>query len=165
MNNKEIFALMKARLETRHILYNVYALDTLPDEFPTDAQRPSAFIVNTAKASELGRHWVVCFFPRQGMPEFFDSFGGMPHRVFVNFMKMPFRKNNRFIQNPLTTTCGQYCMYFVFLRGGLNVSMDLVIETLVQQEDFSDIYVNNFIERTFQTDLDVQDLEFIEKRL
>lgn len=163
MNNQELFSLMKAHPGTRSALIGVYAIDTLPSE-PVE-KRPAAYIVNTAKSTNSGDHWIAVLFPPNSLPEYFDSYGMKPKDTFVNFMRANFYYNNVSLQSALTTTCGQFCLYYIFMRTVFLCSMTEIIEFLNSKGTSVDEYVNRFVEKIYQTDLDVQDQIFLRKQI
>jgi len=62
-----------------------------------------------------GSHWVTTY-AEDNKINYFDTFGMPPFQELVDHAK---RKNltslyqNNQIQNPLTTTCGYFCLYFL----------------------------------------------------
>ena len=73
------------------------------------------FIYNLEPSYMSGSHWVTTYV-RDGVINYFDSFGMYPFQEMVDHAK---RKNltllhqNQQIQNLHTTTCGYYCLYFL----------------------------------------------------
>lgn len=82
---------------------------------------PSAFIVNTENSFETGEHWIVLYFPFEGgLVEYFDSFGRAPSKkkfsTHVNEEKLYIHNHNIWLQNPLSSTCGYFCLLFIYFR-------------------------------------------------
>lgn len=163
MNNKQITKLMQSHVATRTVLTGVYAKDTLPEE-PVK-HRPAAYIVNTDVSTSSGEHWISIYFPKNGPTEYFDSFGIEPCKRFEMFMKSNYKHSISVLQNPLTTTCGQYCIFFIYMRYVCGVSMEDIISQLLTRISDIDNYVNSFIEHIFGENLDVIDVKFIQKHL
>ena len=73
------------------------------------------FIYNLEPSYMSGSHWVATYV-KNGIINYFDSFGMPPFQEIVNHAK---RKNTTLlhqsdqIQNLLTTTCGYFCLYFL----------------------------------------------------
>ena len=157
---------MRSHAGTRNVLVGVFALDTVP-KYHEKLSRSRAYIINTDISSGGGEHWICIYFPLYGMPEYFDSYGGSPmvYSNLIALMGLPFRKNNIRLQNYLSTTCGQYCMTYIYMRHVCHYSMNDVIKHLLSKRPNVDEYVNLFVERMFQTDLDVQDANFLHKQL
>ena len=73
------------------------------------------FIYNLEPSYMSGSHWVSTYV-KNGVINYFDSFGLPPFQEIVNHAK---KKNltlihqNEQIQGLLTTTCGYFCLYFL----------------------------------------------------
>ena len=93
--------------------YTVSAKDELTEIVET---YPFALVCNTHNADQPGKHWVALYVDEVG--DYFDPYGQAPQPVeFANFMNehcSEWSANNRTLQSPLSTVCGQYCV--VFLR-------------------------------------------------
>ena len=97
----------------------VFSRDTLP----TIATRPAALIVNTDKTTDPGTHWLAIYLDTDRRGEFFDPFGLPPlfkelFHFLENHCPAGYRYNTQTLQNVAlqSTTCGQYCLLYVFLR-------------------------------------------------
>ena len=127
--------------------------------------KPSSYICNLDPSTMPGSHWVCLYFPPKGLPEYFDSFGFPPLEPFELFLGKSYRFNPCFIQYPLSTVCGQYCIYFLWQRS-LNKSMNIILSQFDENDLlFNDIFVNNAIENHFSIDLQVFDLDFVSSQL
>ncbi len=74
------------------------------------------FIINTAKSTEPGEHWVLIWQPANTICEYFDSYGLAPFKSeILNFLPRKFKYNNTRLQSLMSSCCGQYCLY-VFIR-------------------------------------------------
>ena len=77
--------------------------------------KQALFIYNLEPSYMSGSHWVATYV-KNGIINYFDSFGMPPFQEIVNHAK---RKNMTLvhqsdeIQNLLTTTCGYFCLYFL----------------------------------------------------
>ena len=77
--------------------------------------KQALFIYNLEPSYMSGSHWVGTYV-KNGIINYFDSFGMPPFQEIVNHAK---RKNMTLlhqsdqIQNLLTTTCGYFCLYFL----------------------------------------------------
>ena len=77
--------------------------------------KQALFIYNLEPSYMSGSHWVATYV-KNGIINYFDSFGMPPFQEIVNHAK---RKNTTLlhqsdqIQNLLTTTCGYFCLYFL----------------------------------------------------
>ena len=142
MNNLQIQRLLKNHKETRDIFQGVYAKDTLPPH--PISTKPSAYICNTDPISKSGMHWVCFYFPPSGKAEYFDSYGFPPHKIFRKFLggKRKYTYNKCFIQHPMTTTCGQYCMYYI-LRRSQGESKQEILKFFCDKNSTKISYINN----------------------
>lgn len=93
----------------------VYSIDTLPDRISD-----SIFFINSDPSDLPGEHWVCVFFPHQNSPaEFFDSLGHEPNYYSSNiahFMNNNFKYNTQRLQAYNSSTCGLYCLFFLYYR-------------------------------------------------
>ena len=85
------------------------------DESSPHNHKQELFIYNLEPSYMSGSHWVATYV-KNGIINYFDSFGMPPFQEIVNHAK---RKNMTLlhqsdqIQNLLTTTCGYFCLYFL----------------------------------------------------
>ena len=85
------------------------------DESSPHNHMQALFIYNLEPSYMSGSHWVATYV-KNGIINYFDSFGMPPFQEIVNHAK---RKNMTLlhqsdqIQNLLTTTCGYFCLYFL----------------------------------------------------
>ena len=73
------------------------------------------FIYNLEPSYMSGSHWVATYV-KNGIINYFDSFGMPPFQEIVNHAKrtnMTLLHQSDQIQNLLTTTCGYFCLYFL----------------------------------------------------
>lgn len=94
------------------IFLGVFPCDKLPS-----VSYPACFIANTEPSTSSGEHWVAVFINKEGYGDYFCSYGLPP--VFPNFMDKncyDWNFNQKRIQGTFSTTCGQYCVFFLFCR-------------------------------------------------
>ena len=116
MNSVQIEKILKSNLQTRNIFLGVFARDELPklDRFPC------CFVINTAKRSHPGKHWLSFYYDKNKVCNFFDSYGNEPS--FFNLDKYIYKtskklvSNNKAIQSWKSENCGYYCILFIILR-------------------------------------------------
>ena len=163
MNNYEIEFSLYSHPAIRNSFAGVFALDTLPGRVRN--RKPCSYVCNLSPIKNPGTHWVCVFVPITGYVEYFDSFGLEPPKELKNFMgRNEFKKNIEWIQGPLTTACGQYCMYYIYSRTVYGLSMNEIISQLKRVIDAGhpvDEYVNTSVERMFGLDLDAIDMNFL----
>ena len=101
--------------------YTVSAKDELHEIVET---YPFSLACNTHNADKPGEHWFAMYMDDCG--NYFDPYVLKPkHIEFTNFMSehcSEWSANDRTLQNPISTVCGQYCVAFLTLRCR-NVSM------------------------------------------
>ena len=162
MNNLQILSLVRSCPKTNGNFQGVFASDMLPQK---TRKRNSSYICNLDPSHMPGSHWICIYFPPKGPPEYFDSFGFPPRKPFKRILGKSYRFNPYFIQYPLSTTCGQYCIYFLWQRS-LNKSMNSILSQFDKDNLlYNDMFVNNEIEKHFSVDLDVFDMDFISSQL
>ena len=117
MNTRDIVFLLKQDIYTRRTFQGVFPRDKLPRYV---LKKPSAYVVNTDPAHRPGKHWVAIFFDGRGHATYFDSFG-LPVMfrdidVFIRNNSIRVEINDRWLQDPISATCGLYVVYFVFMK-------------------------------------------------
>lgn len=132
------------RLLAPHFL-GVYSIDCLP-LYICKSLLPTGFIVNTDSSNLPGKHWIAIILLANGQGEFFYSFGvHPPTRLQIWLNKHCIRGwhsvNDICIQNPFSTICGLYCLYFFYSRLVLKHSASDIIRKLVARKDRADSFV------------------------
>ena len=118
MNTIQLYKMLKSNINTKKLLMGIYASNRLPQKIK---KRPCLVIVNTDPDTEPSEHWVVMYFSRNGLAEYFDSFGMPPSNnnlaLFLtnNCKKIIF--NNKRIQSLFSNKCGQYCLVYSYFKG------------------------------------------------
>jgi hypothetical protein len=101
----------------------VFPADMLPTQFK---QLPASFIANTDDSRNPGQHWVAFYVANDGKLEYFDSYGFKPvNKLLQNYINKNLKKhtfNKKRLQGEMSTTCGQYCLSYLFYRN-LDISM------------------------------------------
>ena len=83
---------------------------------------PIAYIINEDDSYSAGTHWSVIYYPfENSIVEFFDSFGRKPKQEFIKDQN--FIHNNLQLQTLFSSTCGHYCLLFVWFRIKLGYTM------------------------------------------
>jgi len=105
----------------------VFARDTLPETIT----RPSGLVANTDTSNKSGQHWVVMYFDKDGIGEYFDSYGLPPlNDEFNTFLSQ--NSPNGHIYNNITLqclnciTCGHYCVAYLMTRFGGGTFPDFI---------------------------------------
>ena len=108
---------IKKLLKTYKCFKGVFPSDQLPYECPL----PLNIIVNTDPSTKPGQHWVAISITSTGKGYYFDSFGLSPLVdnifKFINTKAHNGWTHNKFqIQNIRSSTCGNYCVFFIIIR-------------------------------------------------
>ena len=117
-SGRQIYRALKGEKLSRDQFLGVFAADKLPSVI--DA-KPAGLVVNTDNASDPGEHWVAMYFPADGPAEFFDSYGSESeaYNQFAHYLSSnapSVVRSYKCLQNPLTSACGQYCIFFMIHR-------------------------------------------------
>ena len=76
----------------------------------------SCFIFNLDPAHLSGSHWIAIILRKGQKNIYFDSYGLPPKdKEMKRFMDDNFIYNNKQVQHPFTTTCGQWCMFTILM--------------------------------------------------
>ena len=114
MNSEQIENALKKNGSTAPHFRGVYASNILPRK-----TRRGFYVVNFNKTGESGSHW-VCMCIGKSSNTYFDSYGRKPppvtQRAFAKFLglKKRLEKNTKQLQLDFSTTCGQWCIYYIW---------------------------------------------------
>lgn len=106
-----------------------FACNQLP-RIPLNNTAKMSLVVNTARLSRRdleentrtnvvqGEHWIAIVLNGDGTSLYFDSFGNPPNRKeILEFLSVVSRNgcqhNTVMVQNPLSSTCGVFCIDFI----------------------------------------------------
>ena len=135
--------------------YDVVAKDCLPQIVDT---YPTAIVCNTHDADRPGEHWIAMYVDAERRGDYFDPYGLRPQHVeFANFMNehcSAWLPNDRTLQSPLSTVCGQYCVAFLMFRCR-NVSMHAFTRLFTTDLVANDCHVFDWIAAVNKNDDDV----------
>lgn len=99
------------------VIRSTYGGTFANDNLPRSRDQYRSFIVNTDPVHLGGTHWQALFFNRKGVCIFFCSYGTSPTRNIRTFARnnsSRLRWNTNSLQHPLSSTCGLFCMYFLY---------------------------------------------------
>ena len=89
------------------------------DNLPSTLDFPACLIINTDPADRIGEHWVAVFLADSSRAEYFDSYGIAPFHEALQFCQYFCKEtvyNKLWIQSPLASSCGHYCIHFLLHR-------------------------------------------------
>ena len=144
---------------TQLLFYGVYLSDTLPP----DAQE-GLYIVNEAKSHEPGTHWISLHITpkKQKKNVYFNSYGRKPTlKEIENFLGHKYVYNKKKVQHMLSTSCSQWCMYFIWRRSENWKPHEITSPFNSKKPLVNDYIVNYLIEQKFRTDQEVLDRKFL----
>lgn len=115
MNTSELLNVLMSHPVTKRHLGGIVASDQLPER-NSSTDNDKYYIINLDPSTEPGSHWVACFLFKDKDDLYFDSYGFppfVPHIIrFLSSSNFSF--NTTPVQDPLSTSCGQWCLLFVW---------------------------------------------------
>jgi len=129
----------------------VFSADEIPKRVTSF---PIAWIINTDKKSDPGKHWVVFYISSNHEGEFFDNYGQKPSfysdkfQTFFTANNLALLHNDKRLQSEESKTCGHYCIYFLVNRCR-GFQMDDIIRTFSNNYNNNDLFVSDVIRSTF----------------
>ena len=142
MNTLEILSVLKQDPYVGPIFCGVYPSNRLPPI------RDGAYVLNTAPDSHPGLHWVAVLVKGDTV-EYFDSYGGKPSLRLRRWGKKKLWTSNPIpLQSPLTSVCGQYCIYYLLHRCR-GIDLNILLMDFGPDVDDNDKLVYDFVEDRF----------------
>lgn len=149
MNTHQIMLCLSEDRLTRDAFRGVFAKDLLLKHGRVISGKDNSFVCNTADSRNSGEHWTAIYIDRDARGEYFDSYGFAPNEVFTDFLEkycIEWTFNTTPLQSPLTTVCGQYCIFWLHGKGQ-SVKSDDIVEKLNVPD--SDRIVLNFVNKHY----------------
>lgn len=168
MDSEEIIRSIRKIPILNQIFTGVYARDEIP-KTNFRHHKSYGYIINLDKSTGLGTHWVAIYIPKYSKYiEYFDSQGEYPlHKEILQLVcrKSYFLYNNKKLQSTLSTTCGQWCLFYLCCRV-LDISPKKII-SFFDPYDYvlNDNVINAVVNNMFDMDNDVYDYDFIQKAI
>ena len=159
MNTAQLWKCVKQNELLQRYCTGIYASDTVPKKFNS---LPTCYIMNTDPIALPGKHWVAVYISLYGQLEFFDSYGRKPCTVTPNLCKLAvgdWLENTETLQSLQTSTCGQYCLYYLSHRCAGRQMKEIVSDFSTDRAD-NDRLINDCINSTFNIELDIYDEKF-----
>ena len=165
MNTAEIKKLATRHPEARKKFNGIYPVDLLPS-----VKKEGVYIVNLDDSTGDGSHWVALEIEKR-KNTYFDSYGLPPKdKRLKKFLGKNYRKNLKRLQHPMTTTCGQWCLYFL-LRRAQNWTVREIVKPFKKNLEkptlINDHVLNYMVEKKFKLKkyVKVIDKEFLKDQL
>ena len=164
MDSVKISRKVKGNKQTKKTFRGVFSADMLPG---ARKRSDGLYIVNLDNSDQAGSHW-VCIDLRRGKGEksaYFDSYGlPPPYAAFENFMNNCYTHNTKQLQHPLSTSCGQWCLYFV-LRRNQGWGMKKLVWPFGKNFLANDHIMNSVVRKNFKTEARVIDRTFLQSQI
>ncbi len=161
MNTQELSPLLKNHPQTRKNFCGVFAYDQLPRK---EKSRVGYYVVNLDPIHKPGSHWVAMKKNKVGKNLFFDSYGYAPQKYkFKHFLK-PYIYNSKQLQYPLNTSCGQWCLFFIYFSSR-GYSMKKIFNSFSSKhKHINDVIMNEVVGKIFGTKQPVTDQSFLKEQ-
>lgn len=166
MNTGEIEQALKSNVRTKRFFRGVYAYDEIPKVKRTNEKQ--FFVFNTDPSSKGGSHWVCAMINKKkgGKNVFFDSYGYAPRKAkFLSFLNSNYTYNKKTLQHPLSTTCGQWCIFFVWEKC-YGKSISQITSKFDQKWPLvNDTIMNAIVQAVFKTKRKVMNKKFLKNQI
>ena len=117
MNSRQFSWILSSDKVTSRNFKGVYALDEIVHI--KQKSFPSAYVFNLAPSYKPGSHWVAVYINRNGLTEYFDSFGHPQPREIKDFLST-YAENWNYshvpVQELYSMTCGQFVVFYIYQR-------------------------------------------------
>ena len=140
MNTLQIRKVLEQDRYVRPLFNGVFAIDQLPKCVD------GAYVVNTAKSTHPGQHWIAVYIAGD-IVDYFDSYGGEPSSDLQRWCRnWSWTYNPVPLQSPLTSVCGQYCIYYLIHRCR-GITLDEMLLDFCADVDHNDQMVYDFVDK------------------
>lgn len=152
MDTQQITRILSGNEKTKHIFIGVFAKDQLPTSIKNF---PACFVVNTDASTEEGSHWLAFYMKTSTDLCFFDSFGYPPEyfkgeiAAYVKSFRL-IEFNPMRLQSPVSSVCGQYCIYYLYSKCSGRSLKDLLL-SFIPNQLCNDLKVHQFVTKHFRT--------------
>lgn len=136
------------------------------DHLPAQITRvPACLIVNTDPSWKGGQHWLAIYIDANRNVEFFDSYGqpAEKYQLVSDFLlrhSNVWKMNTRQLQGTLSSTCGQFCIYFLLWRSRC-INFENIMGSFDKSVDANDILVSSFANFFLNQKTSVYDVDYI----
>ena len=162
MDTVELTHILTSDQYMKKYFIGVYAANHVPSNV---SKAPVCFIANTDPSWKPGCHWVAVYVDHENNAEFFDSYGRYPdiyHNKIYGFLKRfeNCKLNHTQLQSSFSSTCGQFCLYFLYWRCR-GVSFERIMSGFDKSQDTNDFLVTTFVNGLFDKKTKVYDVDYI----
>lgn len=150
MNTLQIHECLRKDPYIKKYSPKVYALDQFMKKVKRNNKR-GIFIVNDEIQTKPGNHWILII-QQADKVIFFDSFArpAESYRIKDKLYEMnrTLVMNRIQLQNPFSTVCGQYCIYFAY-QISRGKKLNDILKNFSKDLLFNDGIVYNFVNHVF----------------
>lgn len=162
MNTEELY-----RFGTSCEVINQHFIGVFPSDYLSYIRNhptyPMSAIINLDNSTRPGTHWVAVYFKSRTEKEYMDSFGFPPPPVFYSILSPFCLYNQTLLQNPISTLCGGYCLYYLFHRS-IKDDMTSVLSPFSTTDFlYNDSIVQDFMKHRFDYDIPLLNFDFFVK--
>lgn len=143
MNTNQLLSVLDNIKKRKSFYVDVISSNEL---YKIRSKRAVAVIVNTDPSWKPGQHWVALFKPENGSLEVFDSYGRLLseyNKYFTDLYEMKPVENCSTLQSVNSSTCGLFCLYFLYHRIN-GVSFTTIVDKFFCNKRLNDRLVIRF---------------------
>ena len=114
MNSRQLRWILSNDKVTSRNFKGVYALDDIKQK-----SFPSSYVFNLDPSYKPGSHWVAVYIDRNGLTEYFYSFGHPPPSEIKDFLYTcaeSWNYNHFPVEELYSMTCGQFVVFYIYQR-------------------------------------------------
>jgi hypothetical protein len=160
MNTNQLLKCIRSDSLLNDCCAGVYPIDQLPEP----KGYPECCVVNLDPASKPGSHWMAVYIDPEGFGEFFDSYGRRPEKKqILKYLKcncLDWTYNDKMLQSVFASTCGQYCIYYLYYRVR-GKPLKQIVNDFGQDLEVNDMKVTSWLNANFDVNTDVFEFEFV----
>ncbi len=130
------------------------------------SNKKTFLVVNIDPSYKRGSHWVALMIDKNGKNIYFDSYGLPPQKyIFKKYLGKNYTYSKKQVQHPLSTTCGQWCIFFIWEKNKGKKLKDILKFFESKHLLANDHIVNLLIQKNFKTKEKVIDKPFLRKQI
>lgn len=163
MDTTQLTGILESDPYARSYFAGVMPCNQLPTKL---SKAPACLIVNTDPSWKQGAHWLAVYMDENRNLEFFDSYGrdSNKYRLIHDFLKRnsadPWKMNTKQLQGPLSSTCGQFCLYFLLWRCR-GVSFEKIMSGFDESVHTNDVMVTTFVNSLLKESTQIFDVDYV----
>ena len=149
MNTQQLRCAMDSDPALRSFSREVFAKDQFIKAMLEDK---GAYICNDQPSTEKGNHWFLIYIEPTKI-YFIDSFARKPNYYGIDWklktLKKPIYQLKNILQNPFSTVCGKYCLFFIY-HLCRNYSLEYIVNNYFSNDCvLNDENVKDFVWRKY----------------